>query len=131
MARKNGKAEGTPAIGHNSLSEQGKKFVERIENLQKDIENEKTSYKEAVTGIRADIALVLAEAVQAGIPKVTIKAVVKARTLERKADAAREALDIADRDSFDNIRLALGDLAELPLGKAVLGEEPASETARE
>lgn len=113
---------GTPGIGHNSLSELGKAFVERVERLNNDVNLEKTACKEAVTGIRADINSVLAEAEKAGVPKKAVKMVVKQREAERKAAAARKAMTAFELDAVDNIRLALGDLAELPLGRAALGE---------
>jgi uncharacterized protein (UPF0335 family) len=112
--------KGTPGVGHNSLGEQGKSFVERIERLNHDIDLEKTAAKETIAGIKADVNRVLAEAVQAGIPKKVVKAVIKTRELARKADNAREDLDIADRDSLDNIRLALKDISDLPLARAAI-----------
>lgn len=122
---KNGKANGDAAgVGHNSknLTEQGKAFVERVEELNRNLASEKSSYMTECKTIREDITAVLTEAHDAGITRKTIKAAVKIRALQRKADEAREALDIAEIDHLDNIRLALGDLADTALGKAALGE---------
>lgn len=125
---KNGNGEG-PGVGHNSqtLREQGKSFVERIERVNRDIELEQEAAKEAITGHRADIKAILKAAKSAGL-KGAVQAAVAARRLQRKADAVRERLDIADRDTFDTIRLALGDLADTALGKAALAEAPATAT---
>lgn len=108
----------TAKAGHNSLSDQGKAFVERVENLHGDLMKLRMSYMSECKTVREDIAAVLQEAKEAQIPKKVIKTTVKVRELERKADEAREELDIADRDTFDNIRHALGDLADTPLGQA-------------
>jgi uncharacterized protein (UPF0335 family) len=124
MAKKqaNGEQAGAPGIGHNGLPEKGKEFVQRIETLNKDLASEKGAYMATCKTIREDVKAVLTEAAEAGITRRTIKTAVKVRELERRAAEARGDLDIADQDMLDNIRLALGDLAELPLGKAALGE---------
>lgn len=109
-----------PTVGHNGLNDLGKGYVQRIEVIQTAIEFEQAKAKEEIAPLRSDIKDILEEAKSNGITKKAIKAVVKARALARKADRAREDLDIADRDTFDNIRHALGDLAELPLGQAAL-----------
>lgn len=54
-----------------------------------------------------------------GIPVKELKAVIKAREFERKIEALREDLEDG-AETFDMIRHALGDLAELPLGAAAL-----------
>lgn len=124
MAKSNGNGKGIAGIGDNSrsLTEQGGDFVKRVETLHKDLATEKSEYMTNCKTIREDIKQVLSDAADAGITRKTIKTAVKVRALERKAAEAREDLDIAERDHLDNIRLSLGDLAELPLGKAALGE---------
>lgn len=101
-------------------NDKGAKFVERIENLNADLDKMKSAYMNECKAVREDIKEVLKEAKGDGFNKSTIKAVVTARALERRAEAAREDLDMADRDVFDNIRHELGDLAETPLGKAAM-----------
>jgi len=96
------------------------KFIERIENLNKQLDEIKSEHMLKCKDVRADIKQVLDEAKAEGYTKAVIKAVVKARALERKAGEAREDLDIADRDTFDVIRHALGDYADTPLGAAAL-----------
>lgn len=125
---KNGNGEG-PGVGHNSqtLREQGKAFVERIERVNRDIELEQEAAKESIVGYRRDIAAILKDAKRAGLAGA-VRAAVRARKLKRQEEAVRERLDIADRDTFDTIRLALGDLADTALGKAALAEAPATAT---
>ena len=125
MAKTKNGEDGQPGIGHNGLSEQGKAFVERVENLNRDLATMKADYMNECKSVRGDIKEVLNEAADAGITRKTIKTAVEVRALERKAKQARDDLDIADRDTFDNIRLALGDLADTPLGAAATGPAPA------
>lgn len=112
-------AENVTKAGHNGFDpEKVKSFVGRIENLNKDIETQKAEHMSKCKGIREDIKSVIAEAKDEGIPASAIKAVIKVRALEKKAAKARDDLDNEVQGDFDNIRLALGDLAETPLGEA-------------
>jgi uncharacterized protein (UPF0335 family) len=109
-----------PRPGHNSLGEQAKSYVGRIERLLGDLEVEKETYRDIANGIRDDIKLVYAEAQGDGVPVRELKAVIKARRLERKADACRDGLGTSERETFDQIRAALGDYSDTPLGQAAL-----------
>lgn len=110
-------------VGHNGMAKLGKGFVERIELLEDDLQKAQERFKdETATPIKNDIKNIYDEAKAEGLTKKAIKAVVTARKKERQAELARKKLDIADQDTFDNIRLALGDLADLPLGEHALGE---------
>lgn len=105
--------------GHNGFEpETVKGFVARIERLHKDIASEKGSYAQAIGVIRGDIKEIFDEAKDAGIPKKELKAVIKTRALEARVAAARDDLEAEQQDTYDNIRLALGDLADTPLGEA-------------
>lgn len=116
---KNGNGDaGEPGIGHNGLGDKGKSYVERIEALMDELDAQREAFKSAAKEYRDDIKEIVEEAKGAGISAKSLKAVIKARALSRKADAARDALGAVDRDTFDNIRLALGDLADTPLGAA-------------
>lgn len=111
--------------------EKTKNFVARIESLHADIASIMGSALNECKGVHADIKLVYDEAKEiAGIPKKALKRVIKARALERKAAEVREELEGEDQDSFDNIRLALGDFASTELGQAALNgatEQPQQE----
>jgi uncharacterized protein (UPF0335 family) len=106
--------------GHNGLGEAAKGYIKRIEALLGDLEDEKESYQERAEEIREDIKLVYAEAQHDGVPVKELKAAVKARKLERRAASVRDGLGMSERETFDQIRHALGDLADTPLGGAVL-----------
>lgn len=55
-----------------------------------------------------------------GIPIKELKAAIKVRELDRKKEAIRSGLGDDGAETFDQIRHALGDLADLPLGTAAL-----------
>jgi uncharacterized protein (UPF0335 family) len=108
--------------GHNGKfkPDDAKTFVTRIENLHADLEAEKSAYMLRCKSIREDIAEVYGEAVDKNVPKKELRKVVKARELERRAKEQRDQLDADQQETFDQIRFALGDLADLPLGNAAL-----------
>jgi uncharacterized protein (UPF0335 family) len=95
-------------------------YINRLEELDSELLREKMAYMERARRIQEDKKSVLDEAKDAGLSKKAVKAVVKVRDLERKAEAAREDLEDDDAAVFDDIREALGDYADLPLGKAAV-----------
>lgn len=120
--RKKSEAESPPAAGGNSSfkPDQVKSYVARIENLHADISKIMMGALSECKAVHGDIKEVYQEAKdEVGLPKKELKRVVKARALERKAAEVREGLEAEEQDNFDRIRLALGDLADTPLGQAV------------
>jgi uncharacterized protein (UPF0335 family) len=108
------------AAGHNRADPVN--YVERVERLHAEILKERAECMVTCRALRADINEVLQEANEAGIARRSLKAVLKARALEAKADAVREDLEPEDRVGYDDIRVALGDFADTPLGQAALGQ---------
>ena len=105
-----------------------KGFVERLEELAADklsIMMTAVANCKPLTSLMKEVFDEAKE--QAGISKKALRAVLKARLLERKARAARDDLD--DVETFDQIREALGDLASTPLGAAAL-EDAASKNTK-
>lgn len=91
-------------------------YVARIETLAADRRAVQESIKDELKQIGEDIKSIYDEAKDRhGISPKALKAAIKARELERKAEDARTKLDAGEQDTFDNIRHALGDLADLPL----------------
>ncbi len=84
-------------------------FVLRIESINQTLEEEKGEYMARCKVMREDIKEVLDEAKESGLAKKAVKSVVAARDLERRAEAARAALDPEQQDEHDQLRLALGD----------------------
>ncbi len=101
------------------------RFVSEIERHLDQIESYKGEHMQRCQSVRELISEVYDRAKDSGLPKQELKAVIRARTLEAKAKAARDDLeDMERRETFDQIRLALGDLSELPLGAAPLSDAP-------
>jgi hypothetical protein len=92
--------------------------VEAIEEIQDDIASIKAVNAAKCKSRKNDINDHMDTAKEKGIPKTELKAVLKVRDLERKAEAARNDLEGDSQDLFDNLRLALGDLEDTPLGQA-------------
>jgi len=103
-------------------------FTHRVENLYDELASEKGEYMNRARQIRESIARVLVEAKDAGIPKKEFKTVIKARQLENRLEHLRDDLEPDEVETYDAIRLALGDLSDLPLGQAALAkaERPAA-----
>jgi uncharacterized protein (UPF0335 family) len=97
-----------------------KSFVGRVENVEKELESLKGRYMSECKALREDIKDIFKEAQVEGVPTRPLKNYIKERQLLRKAEACRENLEADDQDSYDLIKQAMGDLAELPLGKAAL-----------
>lgn len=97
-----------------------KLFVADIERHFETLESYRGEYMRRCRDVRDLIAQTYDRAKDAGVPKKELKAVIKARELERKIEALRENLDEDGAETFDQIRHALGDLADLPLGDAAL-----------
>lgn len=97
-------------------------FVADIERLEQEQESKKGEYMAWCQRQRELINGYVDRAKDAGLPKRDLKAVLKTRKLERKIASIRGDLDDG-AETFDMIRHALGDLAELPLGQAALDKK--------
>lgn len=98
-------------------------FVDKYEELEKEALREKMTYMERCRRIREQQKDLLDDAKGQGLPKNVVKAVVKARDLERKIEALQEELEDDAAQIFKDIRDALGDYADLPLGAAAVARE--------
>lgn len=114
-----------PASGQNSAdASMVQRWTSEIERHFGDLESMKGAYMQQCKTVREMIADCYDRAKDSGVPKKALKAVIKTRQLEKKIEGLRE--DLAEdglEDDYDNIRLALGDLADLPLGKAALKDQ--------
>lgn len=106
MARKPKPNDEPAGHGHNSLDRgKLKSFIERIES----IEAERAE-------LAADVKDVMAEAGSAGFDVKAIRAVLRLRKQDRETRDAHQAL-------VDEYLHALGDLADLPLGRAAMARD--------
>lgn len=53
-----------------------------------------------------------------GFPKMEMKALLKVRDFDRKANAIRDDMDAENQNEFDKLCQAIGGLIETPLGQA-------------
>jgi len=102
----------------NSIEGIAAPFVERIENLNRDLEKLKSDYMNECKAVRADIKEVVGEADDKGVPKKALKGIVKYRALERKKNAIGDGMDIDEQSKFESLVAALGALDGTPLGDA-------------
>lgn len=101
--------------------EVGKSYVSRIERLEGEIESERGKYMAAAKRIREDIKTVISEAKDDGIPKRALKSIIATRKLDRKKAKIENGIDdIDDQAAFEQLKEALGDYADTPLGEAAL-----------
>lgn len=94
--------------------------INHYEEIERQIEREREVLAERIVPLRDDQAEVVAGFVDAGGNKRAIKALLRQRALERKAEGVREKLPDADKDDLDTIKLKLGVLADMPLGMSAL-----------
>src|SRR6202030_3317563 len=104
-------------------------LVDRIEGVVEDLLSERGSYMSKCRSMREDIANIYDEAKARGIPTKPLKKAVKARELTRKIEALRVDFDLIERETYDQIRHALGDLADTPLGEAAAKGSPGAPDA--
>lgn len=102
----------------NSIEGIAQPFVERIENLNKDLEKLKADYMNECKVVRGDIKEVVTEAKDKGVTSKALKGIVKYRALERKKNAIGDGLDIDEQSQFETLVAALGQLGGTPLGDA-------------
>jgi len=117
----------TPKPGHNGYDgEKLKVYLDRIDNIQGDIDNTMDEAKGSCAPKRQDMNDVKEEACdRCGVTKSVLAAVIRERRLSNKVLDIRTKLNDDHKESFDQVRHALGGLAALPLGQAVLNEQPA------
>ena len=113
--------------GNGPNPERTKEAVSRIEAIAAKKDAAHMDYMRQCSVFAEETKAVYDEAKKAwGLNKRALKAVIKTRTMERKLEDLRESLEGEEQHSYDQIRHALGDLADTPLGQAALpadGEE--------
>lgn len=113
--------DGPAAKDHNGIE---KRWVGEIERHLSELDSMRGEYMAACKDVRERIAECYDRAKDAGLPKKALKAVIKTRQLQKKIEGLRE--DLAEDgldESYDQIRHALGDLSDLPLGQAALKDK--------
>lgn len=98
-----------------------KNIFSEVDRIEEELLSERGTYMAKCAKLREEKKDIISVAKDKyGVPTKVTKSVLKAREFEKKAAAARDDLEGDDQDSHDNVRLALGDLADLPLGQPAL-----------
>lgn len=98
-------------------------FVDKFEELEKEIREEKAASAGRIAGIKKRQSALLDDAKSQGVEKKIVRAAVKLRALQRQLDTAVEDLEADDKAFVIDIRKALGDFADTPLGAAAAAAE--------
>lgn len=107
-----------------------KRFVGEIEKCFEELASLQGSYMNACAGVRTRIKDWKDAANEAGLPRKALNIELKRRELQRKLEAVTDDIDEDVVDLADQIREALGGMADLPLGQAAVdaadkGKKPA------
>lgn len=98
-------------------------FVDKFEELEQQVASERGSFMARCKAIRERQKELLDDAKSQGVAKKLVKSIVAARDHEAKAKALRDELEEEDKKFFVDIRRALGDYADTPLGAAAAKRE--------
>jgi F0F1-type ATP synthase membrane subunit b/b' len=113
-----------PAKEHNTPTQDDvQEAVGSIEQSHRDLRSEHSAYMRRCRVIRDAIGAAYENAKEHGIHKKELRALVKQREHERKAEEARANLEADEQNAFDMLKEKLGDLANTPLGKAALAQQ--------
>jgi hypothetical protein len=97
------------------------RFVKEIEKHKETLLSYQGSYMKQCRDVRDMIKKAKELAKGEGIPTKQLNALLKERDLQRKLEGIREDFeDQEDLDTYDQLKEALGDFGELPLGAAAL-----------
>jgi uncharacterized protein (UPF0335 family) len=97
-----------------------KRFVSDIERHHETIASYKGEHAQRVKSVQELITEVFDRAKDAGVPRKELKAVIKERRLLVQIENLREELEEDQQETLDQIKHALGMVADLPLGEAAL-----------
>lgn len=97
-------------------------FIDRVQNCQAEIDQITETAKAACLPHREDIASIIKEAAEEGLPKREFSTVLRRLRLEHKLEHVADKLHDDNRETYDQMLHALGKLAaDLgPLGEAAL-----------
>ena len=124
MARQKKATDGKSATGVEALRGAGydkgitQEIVERIENVQADIDAIMSKAQDECAPLREDIDAIKEEAHNKGLPRLELNAILSKRRALRRAEAIREKLNDEQKDNFDQLEFALDMRDEQPERRA-------------
>lgn len=108
----------------NSKGGKLRNLLDRIANVQKDIDGTMDAAKAECAPLREDIGNIKKEANEAGFSRKEFNALVRKDRLEKQIEAIPSQLDEEQKERYDDMLLALGELKDLPLGQAAAEKHP-------
>jgi len=108
-----------------------KRFVGEIERHNAQILSYKGEHAQRVQSVKEMISDVYDRAKDHGVPKKELKAVIKERDLTKKIEQLRGGMEPEQAETYDQIKFALGMIADLPLGEATLARGAAIDSLTE
>ena len=110
--------------GRNRASaDEASSFVDEYEQFDEQVKSIMAKAMAEAKKVREEQKSLLEDAKGQGIPKKVIKTIADARRYEKKAKAKMEGLEDDDRTYAVDIRKALGDYADLPLGRVAVNKD--------
>ncbi|MBB4017359.1 hypothetical protein GGR16_002388 [Chelatococcus caeni] len=111
-------------------AEKLKRWIGEIDRHKADMLSKQGEYMKYCRDKREMINKVFELAGNDGVPKRALKAHLKMRDLQAKAEAVLEGLEEEDQESVELIREALGGLSDLPLGQAAVQKAEETQTQK-
>lgn len=108
----------------NSTGQKLRSFLDRAKELQAEIDAIMDKAKLACEPHREDMKELKTEASEAGFAAKEFATLVRKERLEGKIERIAENLDDDQKERFEDMLSALGALADLPLGMAVVDQHP-------
>jgi uncharacterized protein (UPF0335 family) len=98
-------------------------FVDEYEKMEAEKLQRKMAYMAECAKIAGRQKDLIDDAKGQGLNGKVLRSIVKARSFERKAEEVFDTLEDDDANLFKDIREALGDYADLPLGQAAVAND--------
>lgn len=108
----------------NSKGAQLQDFLDRILEVHGEIDTIMGNAKQACAPHREDIKQIKKEANEAGFPAKELNTLIKMKRLESEIEHIADEFDPEQKERFEDMLHALGELADLPLGQAAAEKHP-------
>lgn len=108
----------------NSKGAQLQDFLDRILAVHGEIDEIMDNAKLACSPHREDIKQLKKEANEAGFPAKELNTLIKMKRLEDEIEHIADEFDPEQKERFEDMLHALGELADLPLGEAAAAKHP-------
>jgi uncharacterized protein (UPF0335 family) len=119
-------------LAKNSLEGKAAGYLERHENIEKEIQSLLGKVKQECRELRGDQREICVEVKDAGIPVRSFKGFVKKRRLEKKIDEIPAGFDIDEAAAYNTLVDALGELGKAAaMAGAPKATDPAADDERD